>query len=103
MDFEVPHLTDDDVGHITRNLHAGVAKKRAAALHYLAAEAWDLFLVGFKEAHCASHNFWDITDARHPAHNPERRLRLGDPTMDILRDIDDLRRRRPRRRSRAGG
>lgn len=41
------------------NLRLSVARKRAAGCHYLASEAWDLFLIGFKEAHCAGHLLWD--------------------------------------------
>jgi predicted AlkP superfamily phosphohydrolase/phosphomutase len=86
--YELPPLTDDEVRETVGNLRAGVAKKRAAALHYLAAGAWDLFILGFKEAHCASHAFWDLADVRHPAHDPARRSALGDPVMAILQDID---------------
>ena len=85
--YRQPVLGDGDVRDITGNLRAAVAKKRAAGLHYLAAEPWDLFVVGFKEAHCCGHAFWDF-DAGHPAHDPARRARLGDPTMTILRDVD---------------
>jgi hypothetical protein len=85
--YRQPVLEDDDVRDITRNLRAGVAKKRAAGLHYLAAEPWDLFVLGFKEAHCCCHAFWDF-DAGHPAFDPARRSRLGDPRMTTLRDVD---------------
>ena len=87
-DHEQPALTDDDVRDITHNLRASVEKKRLAGLHYLAAEPWDLFILGFKEAHCSSHAFWDFIDASHPAYDPARCSRLGDPVMTILNDID---------------
>lgn len=80
-------LADADVEAIRAALKAGVAQKRAAGLHYLAAEPWDLFLIGFKEAHCASHAFWDF-DPAHPAHDAARRARLGDPITDILENLD---------------
>jgi hypothetical protein len=78
---------DDDIRDIVRNLRASAAMKRAAGLYYLASAPWDLFLLAFKEAHCASHVFWDF-DPSHPAHDPGRRGRLGDPAVAILRDID---------------
>ena len=81
-------LTDCEVRELERNMHQGISLKRAAGLHYLTAGRWDLFAIGFKEAHCSSHTFWDF-DAHHPAHDPERKTRLGDPLMSILRDIDD--------------
>lgn len=81
-------LTDCEVGELERNLHQGVSLKRAAGLHYLTAGGWDLFAIGFKEAHCGSHAFWDF-DADHPAHDPERKTRLGDPLKSILRNIDE--------------
>jgi hypothetical protein len=83
-----PPLSDDDIGEIEGHLRAAAAMKRAAGLYYLAAEPWDLFLIGFKEAHCASHAFWDF-DPGHPAHDPGRRARLGDPVMRVLRNLDD--------------
>lgn len=85
--YRQPVLGDADVRDITRNLHTAVAKKRSAGLHYLASEPWDLFVLGFKEAHCCGHAFWDF-DVGHPAFDPARRARLGDPTMTVLRDLD---------------
>lgn len=85
--YRQPVLDDDDVRDITGNLRAAVAKKRSAGLHYLAAEPWDLFVLGFKEAHCCGHAFWDF-DVGHPAFDPARRARLGNPMMTILRDAD---------------
>lgn len=82
-----PDLADDDIRDFVRNLRASAAMKRAAGLHFLASEPWDLFLLAIKEGHCASHVFWDF-DPGHPAHDPGRRARLGDPVMAILRDID---------------
>ena len=81
-------LSDVDIRAITQNLRDGVAKKRAASLHYLGSEHWDLFVIGFKEAHCGNHAFWDF-DASHPAYDPARHARVGDPVMSILRDIDN--------------
>jgi predicted AlkP superfamily phosphohydrolase/phosphomutase len=81
-------LTDDDVREITGHLRISVAQKRAAGLHYLQAEAWDLFIIAFKEMHCCCHTFWDFTDVRHPAHDPARTSRLGDPSISILKHID---------------
>lgn len=86
--YEQPFLRDGEIRDIVHNLRTGVALKRSAGLHYLASEPWDLFVIGFKEAHCAGHTFWDL-DINHPAYDPKRHARLGDPLMSILRDIDN--------------
>jgi len=86
--YRQPVLGDGDIRDITHNLCTAVAKKRSAGLHYLASEPWDLFVLCFKEAHCCGHTFWDF-DAGHPAHDPARCARLGNPVMTILRDIDN--------------
>jgi len=54
-------LPDEDAQLIATNLRASVEQKRAAGLHYLNADAWDLFMLGFKEGHCAGHAFWGHT------------------------------------------
>jgi len=85
--YRQPPLDDAAVREITQHLQASVAQKRAAGLLYLAAEPWDLFAVGFREAHCGGHAFWDL-EPGHPAHNPARRGRLGDPILTVLHAID---------------
>lgn len=68
---------------ILADLRLSVSRKRAAGLHHLASEAWDVFAIGFKEAHCAGHAFWDpapdpLVDAPQP----------GDPQRIVLVEID---------------
>ena len=82
-----PALDDDSAAGIARNLRASVAQKLATGLHYLGSGPWDLFIVAFKEAHCASHSFWDL-DPSHPSYDAGRRERLGAPLIDVLHDID---------------
>ena len=86
--YEGPPLADAEVHEVTANLRTSVARKRAAALHYLASEPWDLFIVAFKEAHCAGHHLWDLSDPRHPGFDAARNERLGDPLRTIFRDLD---------------
>ena len=73
---------------IRDNLFRSVQQKRAACLHYLSAENWDLFVVGFKEAHCACHMFWDFADPAHRRHDAARAAQLRNPILDILRRQD---------------
>ncbi len=86
--YEGPPLADAEVHEVTANLRTSVARKRAAALHYLASEPWDLFIVAFKEAHCAGHHLWDLSDPRHPGFDAARNERLGDPLRTVFRDLD---------------
>lgn len=86
--YDVPALDDAEVGEVAGHLRTSVARKRAAALHYFASEPWDLFLVAFKEAHCAGHHLWDLADPRHPDHDPARADRLGRPLRRIYQDLD---------------
>ena len=81
-------LSEEDVIEMVGNLRSSVAKKRAAGLWYLAAEPWDLFVIGFKEAHCAGHSLWNFVDVRHAEYDPTRNIRLGEPVRTIFEDID---------------
>ena len=81
-------LSDEDVLEIVGNLRISVARKRSAALSYLTAEPWDLFVLGFKEAHCISHSLWNFVDAGHADYDPKRNAMLGHPVRTIFQEID---------------
>jgi predicted AlkP superfamily phosphohydrolase/phosphomutase len=87
-DYYQPAPSDDRVREIVGNLRASVAKKRAAARHYLAAEPWDLFIAGFKEGHCTGHSLWNFANESHPEFDEARSERLGWPVEQIFRDLD---------------
>jgi hypothetical protein len=86
--YEPGILDDDDVQETRDNLFRSVQQKRAAGVHYLSAENWDLFVVGFKEAHCGCHMFWDFADPAHKRHDAARAAQLGNPILDILKRQD---------------
>ncbi|MGV3758711.1 MAG: alkaline phosphatase family protein, partial [Actinomycetota bacterium] len=75
-----------------RQLHEailqGVVAKRAASLHLLEREAWDLFLSVHGEGHCVGHQLWHVHDETHPRHDPATRALLGDPVVDVYRELD---------------
>lgn len=71
------------------NLLRATELKEAAGLHYLSREHWDLFVIGFKESHCAGHNFWDLIDPNHPDYDVALCERLGDPLRAIFKRVDD--------------
>jgi hypothetical protein len=79
---------DMNIAEITANLLESVARKQAAGLHFLNAESWDLFLIGFKEAHCGCHSLWDLTDKQHVNYDELRNLKLGEPVKSIFTNLD---------------
>jgi hypothetical protein len=81
-------MGDDRVRESVAHLRTSVDKKRAAALHYMATEPWDLFVVGFKEAHCAGHGLWNFVDPDHPEFDAARSERLGWPVQEVFQAID---------------
>jgi predicted AlkP superfamily phosphohydrolase/phosphomutase len=83
-----PPLSDEEVREVIANLRTSIARKRAAGLHYLKSGTWDLFVIGFKEAHCAGHHFWALADPRHADHDSARAAFLGEPYRTILMDLD---------------
>ena len=83
-----PSPSVDEEKEVVANMRLAAARKRAAGLHYLNSEPWDLFVIGFKEAHCAGHRYWDLTDPKHGDYDPERNALLGDPFRTIFRDLD---------------
>ncbi len=80
---------DMNIAEITANLLESVARKQAAGLHFLNAESWDLFLIGFKEAHCGCHSLWDLTDKQHVNYDELRNLKLGEPIKSIFSNLDN--------------
>lgn len=86
--YEAEPLDDDEIHQVTGHLLQSVRQKRDAALHLLRGEAWDLFAVGFKEAHCAGHQLWDLVDPTHPGYEEGRDARVGHPIRKILAALD---------------
>jgi len=63
-------------------------KKTLGLLDLLKRDAWDLFLVVFKEAHCAAHQLWhlvDPTQSEHPAGAPSH---SGDLVKRVYQALD---------------
>src|SRR5215831_6580382 len=66
------------------------ATRRAdLALAVLTRGPWDLFVLGFSEAHCAGHQLWAVRDPKHPRHQVALRSFLGeDPLLEVYQAID---------------
>jgi hypothetical protein len=86
--YEYAALNDDEVLMARDNLLRAVGQKLAAGLHFLSAESWDLFIIGFKEAHCSCHMFWELADPEHAKYDAGRVARLGNPVLDVLMKQD---------------
>ena len=69
-------------------LRRKIAMKGAATRHYLAQEAWDLFVTVFAEPHCVGHQCWHVRDPAHPQHDARAQQALGDPLLEVYRSID---------------
>jgi predicted AlkP superfamily phosphohydrolase/phosphomutase len=65
-----------------------VEQKTRAVLHYLDRGGWDLFAVGYSQAHDVGHQFWHVHDAKHPLHRSLWRQRYGDPLLQIYQSVD---------------
>ncbi len=72
------------LGHLLES----VEQKTKLALELLAREDWDLFLLVFKEAHCAGHQCWHLVDPAHPAYSAALAERLADPLLRVYRALD---------------
>jgi predicted AlkP superfamily phosphohydrolase/phosphomutase len=81
-------FSDTDARTARQNMLRSVEMKRNAGLHFLSQEPWDLFVLAFKETHCSAHMFWDIHDCDHRNHDQDKRARIGDPVIDILKAVD---------------
>lgn len=69
-------------------LAQSVDDKLAFSSELLAREAWDLFLVVFKEAHCVSHKLWHLLDQAHPAHSARLAERYENAIKNVYMRLD---------------
>ncbi|MBI3785894.1 MAG: alkaline phosphatase family protein [Deltaproteobacteria bacterium] len=84
------HRTEPlDLPTFVAGLEAGIRSKVRMVCDLLGREAWDLFAVTFKEAHCIGHHFWHVHDSGHPSHDPHVRQTFGDPLAQVYRATDD--------------
>ena len=75
-----------------RELLARIARriqvKRELAHDLMGRWGWDLFALGFGDAHCVGHQCWHLHDAGHPRHDPALASEVGDPLLAVYRDLD---------------
>lgn len=77
-----------ELAGLVEGLEAGIDAKARLVKNLLQREAWDLFTVVFKEAHCVGHAFWHAHDPGHPWHDPSVRQSFGDPLARVYRALD---------------
>jgi predicted AlkP superfamily phosphohydrolase/phosphomutase len=65
-----------------------IAVKRELARDLMARWGWDLFAMGFGDAHCVAHQCWHLHDAKHARHDPELAREIGDPLLEVYRGLD---------------
>lgn len=70
------------------HLLTSIEDKTRLAEELLAREKWDLFLLVYKEAHCAGHQLWHLVDPAHPAYSPELAERLDNPLLRVYQALD---------------
>ena len=78
--YQFALLDESEIDAIRDDLLTSIQTKEAAARAYLRSDCWDLFFVGFKEAHCAGHSLWKA---------PSAEAETATPVETVLRRLDD--------------
>ncbi len=81
-------LAEDRLETFLDHLLESIEQKTSLAMELLEQEAWDLFLLVFKEAHCAGHQCWHLVDPAHPAYRAALARRLADPLLRVYQALD---------------
>jgi predicted AlkP superfamily phosphohydrolase/phosphomutase len=63
-------------------------KKTSAVLELLGRDAWDLFLVVYKEAHCAAHQLWHLRDQGDSNALAQGLAHSGNPVKRLYQALD---------------
>ena len=87
-DYHQQTLDDEQLRGIVADLLASVEAKRRLSCEQLRRAAWDMAIIGFKEAHCAGHGLWQFADRQHAEFDAARVSRLGDPVGQVYRALD---------------
>ena len=85
---KMTQLDETDGMSLLNDLLKTLEQKLQFSMELLERDDWDLFLTVFKECHCATHQFWHVLDATHPAHDAGLSSRIGNPIKTIYRELD---------------
>ena len=67
------------------HLKQTIGRKLECGMHHLSRQAWDLFIIGFKEAHCAGHSLWHL----HQGARGVPGAAAYDPVVDVYQALDE--------------
>jgi predicted AlkP superfamily phosphohydrolase/phosphomutase len=81
-------LPEEKLGVFQSHLRDGLEQKTRFASELLQQDAWDLFLVVFKEAHCVGHQCWHQVDAEAGAASPGSCGNSGNAVKEIYQSLD---------------
>ena len=81
-------LSDDEFELLFQRLLDSIERKSAAAARFLCQGNWDLFLLVFKESHCAGHQLWHLLDELHPQYDAALAKKLRNPLKIIYQALD---------------
>lgn len=81
-------LNERELPVFLEHLLQSIEHKTMLAEELMARERWDLFLLVYKEAHCAGHQCWHLVDPVHPAYSRDVAERLADPLLRIYQALD---------------
>ncbi len=78
----------EDYRDLLERLLRGVRMKRDLTLDLLGDSKWNFAIQVFTESHCAGHQCWHLHDTAHPAHDERVAATIGDPLLEVYREID---------------
>ena len=87
-DYYQENMTPGAARSFADHLDGTISQKLACGLHHLGERHWDLFMIGFKEAHCAGHTLWHLHDPHHPLYDAQIARRARDPLLDVYKALD---------------
>ncbi len=85
---DAPRSEERHYREFLAKLSRRITLKRELACDLMARWGWDLFALGFGDAHCIAHQCWHLHDAAHPRHDPALAREIGDPLLRVYRGLD---------------
>jgi predicted AlkP superfamily phosphohydrolase/phosphomutase len=80
--------TADEYRDFEQQLCDRLERKTAMVSELLTLKPWDLFMVGFSEAHCVGHQCWHLRDESHPRYDENLSRLSGDVIRNVYRALD---------------
>lgn len=87
-DCDGSHRSIENFRHLKDGLLRKVDAKTRLSADYLERENWDVFVTVYGETHCVAHQFWHAHDPAMPDYDPGLAAAIGDPVLEVYREID---------------